>query len=143
MGWTTNLTLGLAEHIAQLGHGVWSPTGVFADSDTAITVKLMPDRPDRCITIAPYPIGSDDTATLVQGMQVRCRAPGMPTDVDDLADALYNDLHSVEGLVLRGVRVNHIYRRSHTPFGRDDNNRWVTSSNFYLATAHSSAHVSF
>lgn len=143
MGFTSDLMTGLAEHLAQAGLGLtWRPTGVYAATETGILLQTVPPTPDRVVVLAPYPVTAGARSDVVQGVQVRCRAaPGSPTPVLDLDDGIYAVLHGAENLRLGSVAVAHTWRASATPLGPDQNRRHETSSNYYLTTAHPSAHV--
>lgn len=135
MATTTDLLTGLAELIDAAGLGVWSPTGDFTAGQTAITHKIMPSQPDRVIVLSPYTVENQIQGDTTQGVQVRTRAPGMPTAVDDLDDAIYQLLHHLEGLNFSAVRIGMVWRQSHGPLGRDDNNRWSNTANYWLQIA--------
>ncbi|MFF2621300.1 minor capsid protein [Oerskovia jenensis] len=143
MGFTSDLLTGLAEHLTHAGLGLtWRPTGVYAASETGILLQTVPPTPDRVVVLAPYPVTAGARSDVVQGVQVRCRAaPGSPTPVFDLDDAIYRVLHGAEHLRLGPVLVAHAWRASATPLGPDQNRRHETSSNYYLTTAHPSAYV--
>ncbi|MFD6094577.1 minor capsid protein [Oerskovia sp. NPDC060338] len=143
MGFTSDLLTGLAEHLANAGIGLtWRPTGVYTAGETGILLQTVPPTPDRVVVLTPYPVTAGARSDVVQGVQVRCRAtPGSPTPVLDLDDAIYNVLHGAENLHLGPVVVAHAWRASATPLGPDQNRRHETSSNYYLTTAHPSAHV--
>lgn len=132
MATTTDLLTGLAQYLDNAGVGVWSPTGNFTAGDTAITHKVMPSAPDTVIVLSPYTVENGPQGDTTQGVQIRTRAPGMPTAVDDLDDEIYQLLHHLEGLNLGGVRVGMVWRQSHGPLGRDENNRWNATANYWL-----------
>lgn len=135
MAQTTDLLTGLAELIDQAGLGTWSPTGDFTTGQTAITHKVMPSAPDRAIVLTPYTVENMIHGDTTQGVQIRTRAPGMPTAVDDLDDEIYQLLHHIEGLNLGTIRVAMVWRQSHGTLGRDDNNRWNSTANYWLTIA--------
>lgn len=141
MATTTDLLTGLAEHLAAAGIGTWSVTGNFTAAQTAITHKIMPATPDRAIVLSPYTVSNDLHGGTTQGLQVRTRMPGRPTDVDDLDDAIYAELHGREDLILGGVPVVLLWRQSHGTLGRDDNNRWQCTANFYALIGKPTAHT--
>jgi hypothetical protein len=133
MGWTTNLLTGLAEHLAAGDVGVWRPPpGVYQPDETGIVIRAIPDKPDRLITLAAYPVDSlPGLADITVGIQIRVRAGRNPTDCDDLADAVYDLLDGAHSLTFDGVRVVHLYRQSHASLGTDGNSRWSRSENYY------------
>ena len=137
-GWTTNLLTGLAEHLAAAGVGVWHPPEAgepYAAGDVAIVLGAMPAVPERVIVLASYPVSEDVAqADVTVGVQVRTRAGPDPRDVQDLDDAVWEQLHGAAGLVLGGVDVVQIYRRSSASLGqaRDQTARWERTSNYYI-----------
>ncbi|WP_122262230.1 minor capsid protein [Ornithinimicrobium cerasi] len=153
MATTTDLLVGFATLLHDAGVGHWAPTGVFPPGATAITTKVMPHAPARAIVLTAYTVSDTPEGHSVQGLQVRTRADGLPTDVDDLDDAIYQVLHSAQSLTLPGlgdsppmgegtplgegttlaaVKVKKIWRQSHASLGRDDNDRWLATANYYL-----------
>lgn len=135
-GWTTNLLEGLGELLDAAGAGIWRPTGMYAAGETGILLRAVPPEPARIISLAVYPV-TDDPGLLnvTVGIQVRTRGGADPRDVDDIADAVYDALHSAEHLVLGGVVVNQIYRKSFTSLGTDPAGRWERSDNYYCDAA--------
>lgn len=132
-GFTSRLLTGLAEHLDTAGIGVWDPTGTtYADGDTAIVIRAIPDRPDRLITITTYPLGANlpGMADHVTGLQVRLRAGPDPRECDDLADAIHDLLDGASGLTWGGIPVKSISRRSYTSLGADGSRRWERSENY-------------
>ncbi|WP_127572784.1 minor capsid protein [Georgenia faecalis] len=135
------MTVALGEYLHALGVGVWSPSGALPRDAVGITVKAMPAQPDSVIVLSPYPVTGSGASDVTLGMQIRCRAGGLPTAVDDLADHIYDALHGARNLQLGPARVALVWRASHAQMGVDGDGRWDTTSNFYLQTAHPSAHV--
>lgn len=132
-GWTSQLLTGLAELLAAGGVGTWRASGAYAAGETAIVIRAVPQDPDRLITLAAYPLGSDlpGMADHAVGVQVRCRGvPDDPRDVEDLADAVFDLLDSYGRGTVGTVSVVDIVRRSYTSLGQDTNRRWETSSNY-------------
>lgn len=139
MGFTKDVLTAAAEDLAAAGIGaVWNPTGVYKATELGIFTKVMPASPDRAIVLTVYPVTVSHLSDTTLGLQVRCRMPGLPTDVDDLADAIYEHWHGRQGLTLGPAHVALMMRQSHAQMGRDANNRSETSSNFYLTTAQAS-----
>ena len=132
-GWTARLITGLAEHLAAAGIGVWRPDDPIGDDETAIVARDIPARPDRLITLAPYPVGgTPGLADVTVGVQIRLRGLTDPLDVDDLADAVYELLDGAYGLRLGGIAVVHVHRQSYTSLGADKQGRWERSENYYV-----------
>lgn len=140
----TDLVVGLAEHLHAAGLGVWDPTGRFpglTPEQAAITLKLMPAEPAWVIAITPYLPTDDLVGGRVQRIQIRTRAPGMPTAVDDLEDAIYQALHGLCDVTLGGVPVASMQRISTATLGRDNDDRWGLSSNYTALVDGSTAHT--
>jgi len=130
-GWTSRLITGLAELLHNGGAGTWRPTGAYTANEIAIVIRDIPQQPDRLITLAPYVIAAPiGIADYVLGVQVRTRGTTDPRSAEDIADACYELLDSLGGVVLGGVAVVQISRRSYTSMGKDANGRWETSSNY-------------
>lgn len=141
-GWTSRLLTGWAEDIAAAGLGVWRPTGVYQANETGIVIRAVPDSPDRLITLAAYPLGTD-----LQGMadhqlavQVRIRAGTDPRDCDDLADAIHDRYDSATGLRWGDIPIVQLWRQSYTSLGDDTNGRWSRSENYYIEAMRPTAH---
>ena len=144
MGWTTSLLVGLAEHLADVVPDLaWRPDGpAYTAAEVGVVLGAMPADPDRVVVLTAYPMSGSGLSDVVQGVQVRCRGTrGDPTSPDDLDDAVYAVLHGAEQLRLGGVLVAHTRRASAAHLGPDTNRRHETTSNYYLTTAHPSAHV--
>jgi hypothetical protein len=133
-GFTSRLLAGMAQHLQTAGLGTWSPSGVYTVGQTGITIRAVPDSPDRLITLAAYPLGTNlpGMADHLLGVQVRLRAGPDPRDCDDLADAVFDLLDGVSGLVWGGIPVKSISRRSYTSMGQDGSRRWERSENYEI-----------
>lgn len=144
MGWTTDLLVGLAEHLAgAVPDLAWRPSGpAYTPAEAGVVLGAMPADPDRIVVLTAYPVSGSGLSDVVQGVQVRCRGTrGSPTSPCDLDDAVYAVLHGAENLRLGGVLVAYTRRASAAQLGPDANRRFETTSNYYLTTAHPSAHV--
>ena len=141
MATTSEFLVGLAEHLAAAGVGTWSPSGVFTAADTAIVLRVVPPTPDRVITLTPYTVEDGVNGDSVQGVQLRTRAAGMPTEVDDLDDEIYQALHRAEGLDFGGHHISLAWRQSHGPVGVDGEGRHVNSGNYYFRVARPTPHT--
>lgn len=145
MGWTTNLLTGLAEYLAAGDAGTWDPDDVFDPAATVppISLRALPDAPDRAIAMATYPVADGDDAGLADvltAVQIRTRGTTDPTTVDDVADAVFDRIHGAEHLVLGGVHVTLIWRQSGAIVGPDESGRFERTDNYYLHAARANAH---
>lgn len=146
MAWTTDLLTGLAAHLAEHGPDdwAWRPTGpAYTAAEVGLVVGRMPATPDRVLALNTYPVRAGALSDVTVGIQIRARGPARTpvTVVNDLTDAVYDVLHGARGLVLGGVPVALLTRRSWTWLGTDAGQREETTSNFYAETAQPSAHV--
>ncbi|MGH3704203.1 MAG: phage tail terminator protein [Agromyces sp.] len=133
---TTALATGLAAHIAAAGIGIaWNPAGTYPAGQTGIFMKLMPQSPDRVVTINVV-WGNDDITLPLSAPMVQIRGRGLPNrplDVDDLLDPVADLLHGSTGLVFGGLRVVQMNRRVVVPMGMDDTSkRWERVDQYYL-----------
>ncbi|WP_240742115.1 minor capsid protein [Micromonospora zingiberis] len=136
-GWTSRLLTGWAEDMQAAGIGVWRPDGgVYQAHETGIVIRAVPDRPDRLITLAAYPLGTAlaGLADHQLAVQIRVRAGQDPRDCDDLADAVHDRYDGAAGVTWGGIAVVQVWRQSYTSLGDDTNGRWSRSENYYLDT---------
>ena len=141
-GWTTRLTIGLAEDLHAAALAVWRPVDPYEPEETGISLRTAPQTPDRVIVLTPYPVTDDPAlADVVLGMQIRFRGrPGDTQDHEDLGDAVFAHLHGATGLLLGGIPVTHMWRQSASQLGRDDAERWERADNYYLQANRPTAH---
>lgn len=141
MGWTKNLLVGLAEWLAAGNVGTWPGLGGTYDPAATvpvISVRALPDRPDRAIAITLYSVADGDDAGLADvltALQVRARGTTDPTVVDDVADAVFDRIHGLSMVTLGGVHVTLIRRQSGALLGPDESGRWERTDNYYLHAA--------
>lgn len=135
-GFTTDLLTGLAAYLHAAGAATWKASGAYSAAETGIVLGVVPQAPDRIVTLTAYGVGDDPSLSdSVVGVQVRCRWGGQdPRSVDDLADAIFALLQGKTNVTLStGVRVVQCVRQSGpVSMGQDENNRWSNSSNYYL-----------
>lgn len=133
-GFTSRLLVGLAEHLDAAGVGVWQPTGAYQANDVGIFIRAIPQLPDRFISLAEYPLGSNlrGMADHLTGVQARLRGTADPRVCDDLADAVYDALDSLTGARWGEIPIVQMWRQSYTPLGKDANGRWERSENYYV-----------
>lgn len=125
---------GLAEHLAGAGIGLsWNQSGTYPAGETGIFMKIMPQSPDRVVTLNVV-WGNDDITMPRSAPMVQVRARGLPNrplDVDDLLDPVFDVLHGATGLVLGNLTVIQINRRVVAPMGMDDSKRWERVDQYY------------
>lgn len=140
MSFTTDLAAGIAVHLDAAGVGVWRPNGGYADTDTAIVMKAMPQQPHRCIALTAYANLDDPLLPLGQvAVQFRCRGTD-PRHPDDDADAIFDLLHATNHLLLGGLRVVQMFRQSSAQLGQDSTGRWERADNYYATVQQPTSH---
>lgn len=127
----------VAKRLDEAGVGVWNEGGVFTAGQTGITLKTVPPHPDRIVCVTVYNVDEDaDPNNPVQAwsVQIRTRAPGMPDDVDDLADDAHDALecHHTQW---PGAFVQRAHRENFAPLGPDTNRRHERTDNYRILTA--------
>lgn len=145
MGWTVDLLTGLAEHLAANDVGLWQPDTPYDPAGTvpAIVLRSLPDAPGRAIALSAYGDADRENAGLndvTQAVQIRSRGTTDPSDVEQIADAVWDLLHGAEMLTLGAVRTVKIYRRSTALLGTDTAGRWERTCNYYVMAARPNAH---
>ena len=133
-GYARDLLTGLAGILNTAGAGTYRGDGsAYLATETAITFGDMPDQPNRCITLATYPLTDAPKEALSQvGVQVRSRGlPGDFLDASDLNDAVFNALQGLQERTFGTCYLIQLLRKSSIPMGMDASKRWETSSNFY------------
>lgn len=141
MGFTSSFMAAVAARLDVAGVGKWSPAAAALATDTVITVKRQPPSPDRAVTLTPYvPLTTSGRPEQTLGLQIICRGlPNDPTDVDDLADAVYEALQELTDVQLGDAHVGIVWRQSHAHLDIDANGRARTTSNFFFASSHPAA----
>jgi hypothetical protein len=136
-GFERDLLTGLAGVLNTAGAGTYlAPGTAYTPGATAITFGDMPDGPefpDRCITLATYPLSDAPKEALSMiGVQVRGRGlPGDFLDATDLNVAIFNALHGLQERTFGTCYLIQLLRKTSIPMGMDGSKRWETSSNFY------------
>lgn len=141
MPYTSALTGGLAELLAAEGLAVYRPDGIYGPDEHGLVVGVMPDAPDRCTALLPYPVEDSDVTDAITAVQVRMRAGRDPRPLLDFADALFDLLHNRAGYELGGVWVAVSWRQSEAWIGQDAHGRMERTANYYLRTTRSAPHL--
>lgn len=147
-GWTTNLLVGLAEHLAAAGIVRWQPTGAYAEGGLPpVFLRALGDAPDVAVALAAYGDPENEDAGLadvVQAVQIRTRGDRDPVTVDDLADQIWDEIHGAEMLRLgtgaAQVATTLIYRRSTAALGADAQGRYERTCNYYVKASRPNRH---
>lgn len=138
-GWTNRLLVGLAELLDERGVARWQPTGAYAAAGAPpVFLRALGDKPDAAVALAAYGDPDYEDAGLsdvIQGVQIRTRA-NTPDAVDDLADAIWEEIHGAEMLRLgtapNVIATTLIRRRSTAALGRDAAGRFERADNYYV-----------
>lgn len=141
MSYTTDLLTGLAQLLDTEGVADYQPTGAYTTDQTAIVFTVMPDLPDRTLCLNAYPVEDTHLTDAITGVQIRMRAGRDPRDLDALADAVFDTLHSRECYEVGGVRVELSWRQSQALLGQDSKGRLELTSNYYFRTIRNSPHL--
>ena len=112
MSVTDDLLNGHANLIAAAGLGVFNPSGVYAPSDLAIYLKIMPDAPDRCIVLNWIPL--TDEVNLPEGTGL---------------------LQNKTGYTLGSTTVDQCLRVGAVPMGQDSLVRFERADKYSLMVA--------
>lgn len=132
-GFTSRLIAGAAQHLDDLGIGVYRASGAYTADEIGIYQRLIPPTPDRVITLATYVVPSPQgMADFTTGLQVRIRGTVDPRVCDDLGDAIFDAWDSAYGLRWSEIPIVQIYRQSAGSLGQDGNDRWEASHNYYV-----------
>ncbi|MEU6342222.1 minor capsid protein [Streptomyces sp. NPDC046977] len=135
MGYTSDLTAGLAQLLDDENIGAYRPNGPpFTSADTAIVLGNMPSSPDRVICLNPYPVEDTGLSNAITAVQFRFRAGADPAAVLDMADAVFDALDNREHFTLGTVPVDLAWRFSQLPWGADTLGREELTANYYLRT---------
>jgi hypothetical protein len=134
---------GLAQVLATAGVGTYKPTAAYGPTDTAIVSQVLPQAPDAAIGITFYPVSDDATLSdSVVGVQVMIRAAGSDDSATNtLADAVFGVFQSLPDQTLPGgIQVQIMTRKSGTLLGKDDEQRWMRSENYYAQVYRPATH---
>lgn len=141
MSWTSDLLIGLAEHLAAQGVGSWSPSGVYTSGQTGIFIAVMPPAPDKAIVLTDYdPNGGNTSGDVAPRVQVRCRGlRNDPFSAIDLASAVRDAIDGLAHVTFGSVEVSGINHISGVPLGVDGNDRHERSDNYDIQARRTSA----
>ncbi|MCG7203954.1 minor capsid protein [Streptomyces arenae] len=139
--YTSSLLDGIAALLSNAGVASWRPDEVIGPGETGIFRAVMPDSPDRALCLTAYPVADDDTTNALTGVQVRIRAGQDVDEVDDLADAVFDQLHNRQHYALNGIHVVLSWRQSQAWIGQDTKGRMELTSNYYFRTVRSGTYL--
>jgi hypothetical protein len=133
-GWTSQLIAGLAQYLEDGGAGVWRPDGsAYEAGEIAITDRDIPPEPDEVITLADYPVASTrGMQDVTVGVQLRIRGTTDPRVCRDIGDACFELLDGLAHAVFGDIRIVQMYRQSAGSLGKDAQDRWEASHNYYV-----------
>ena len=143
MGFRTNLLIGLAEYLDQHGVGTWSLTGNYPATATAITADVLPQKPDKAISLNLYTVQDDATTDSIIGLQCRVRGqPGNRISDKDILDAIFDTLHDLQAVTIGGIPIVRIWHQSGASIGPDSTNRPEHTANYYIQCTREGKHRS-
>ncbi|SNS43700.1 hypothetical protein SAMN06309944_0252 [Micrococcales bacterium KH10] len=137
MTWLEDLTKGLGGWLAAQGIGAWNENGIYAPTDTAIVVGLLPAKNDTAIALTPYPVQSKpgQTDTII-GVQARIRAGTRhPLGATGISEQIFDVLDGARHQTMNGVHVTLAWRTISTPPAPDENGRPVLADTYYFHAA--------
>lgn len=143
MGFRTNLLTGIAEYLHEHYVGTWSPAGPYQPADTAITSDVLPQAPDKAISLTLYPVQDDGTTDTIIGLQCRVRGSINSRTTDkDILDALFDNLHDLQDVSLGGIPIVRVWHQSGAALGPDSKNRAEHTANYYIQCTREGQHRS-
>lgn len=141
MTYTNDLLNGIAALLDTEGVGVFRPDDVIGADEVGLFRGVMPDEPDVAIAINDYPVDDDDTTNAITGVQFRMRAGRDPNAIAELADTVFDLLHSRRHYVVNGVHIELSWRQSQAWIGQDPQGRMELTSNYYFRAVRSGAYL--
>jgi hypothetical protein len=132
---TTDLLDGFAGVLVAAGVATYRSDGsTYLPGETAVTFTILPQTPDRVVTLTDYPVLDDPKLPMASiGVQVRVRGiPGSPRDVQALRDSIYTALQGLADQTWGSVHAVQVYRRSSIPNGQDTSLRFEYFENYYV-----------
>lgn len=127
------LLTGLAQYLAAGQVGAWRPTGTYSADEQAIVLKQLPAGPDTAVALSVYSVLDDIRLPDVQvRVQLRFRAAGPRTAVDDFADDVFDLLHGRHMIPAGDLLIQQARRISSIPLGADENGRQERADNYEL-----------
>ncbi|MBK3631561.1 hypothetical protein JHN52_01015 [Streptomyces sp. MBT97] len=140
-GYTSSLLDGIGGLLAEAAVGLFDPDHLFTEGETGIFRGVMPDVPERAIGMTAYPVEDTDMTDAVTGVQFRMRAGSDPDAIDDLADAVFDQLHNRRQYRVGGIYVALSWRQSQAWIGQDAHGRMELTANYYFRTARSGTYL--
>jgi hypothetical protein len=130
----TDLLLGIAQYLNDVGAATYRPTGGYLATDTAIVFGELPTSPDRVVAITVY--GSDDEGQVpLSQMRVQFMFRGKPNntlDAGEVAGPVFEHMQGLEHLQCGAAHINLAQRVSRITLGADENKRQLRSDNYAL-----------
>lgn len=129
-----DLLNGIAQLLVANDLAVLNESGSYSAGDTAIFYKIVNPTPDRIVVLTAYSPGPDNPTLPYSkfGVQVRVRGTDDPTDVDELADAIFGVLHGLTNVQLNSVFAEQVLRVSSVTLGQDAAKRWERADAYYV-----------
>jgi len=134
MGAATDISVGVANVIANAGLGVKFQNTPYSTTDTGVFFKDVPQAPDRVVVISVIPM-SDELAAPSGQVIVQIRTRGLPNnalDVDDLADTIKPVLHGLTAQTWGAIKLVQMVRNNAITLGQDTSKRWERVDDYTL-----------
>lgn len=132
----SELTLAICRFLGSTGEAVFREVGKYQSTDNAVVVKHLPTEPDTAVAVNVYDMGDHVGVARTEVMvQLRFRAGGKRTAVDEFADAIKPYLHNRHGFTMDGIRISRCRRVNIAPLGPDQNGREERTDNYALILA--------
>lgn len=130
----TDLRVGLAGLLEAAGVGVYKPGGVYLATETAIVLGELPTSPNRAIGISLYsPVDAIKQNLTTYRAQFWIRGtPNNSLDSGDLACAIFDAIHGIEGVTMGSLWLIQCYRLSALTMGIDASKRSERSDNYLV-----------
>lgn len=127
---------GLAALLDSASIGVYSPGGVYAASDVGIEFGTFAQSPDQQIVLTTYSVQDqvsvDDS---ILGVNVMLRGTPDPRSVKNRSGLIFNQFQGLTDRWFGSMYLALMWRQSGRLDGKDDNDRWLSSENYYARVA--------
>jgi hypothetical protein len=132
-----DFTVAVCELLDALGLAAWVPVGPITGLERVCTVRELPTSPDDAVAIAVYEV-PETVGETPEGevmVQLRFRAGGARTAVDDFADDVATAINDRYRYPMGGYRVSRSRRVSFAHLGPDSNGRQERADNYAFLIA--------
>lgn len=124
---------GLAALLDSVSIGRYDPSGVYAASDVGIAFGGFAQSPTEQIVLTTYTV-SDSAApsnNSVLGVQVMLRGTADPWSVKNRSGLIFDQFEGLGNRWFGSLFLVQMWRQTGRLDGKDANNRWLSSENYY------------